>query len=175
VGDDSRYRYCPSCGTEYRPEFKECRECGLPLVDEPPAPADHDHPSLPIDASEASDAVPVYAADRHLAEIVRSFLEDNGVPAITSGEGYSSAYPLTVGQLGERRVLVRRQDVDEAHSLLEEAEESLTGMAGDATSIDTIETSSSRPHVMTFERLRDWVAPIAIVMIVLWLFFAGPL
>jgi hypothetical protein len=31
-------RWCPSCGAEYQTGVTECADCGVPLVDQPPAP-----------------------------------------------------------------------------------------------------------------------------------------
>ena len=38
--------WCPECGTEYRPEFDRCADCGAALVDEEPAA--HDSRTKPV-------------------------------------------------------------------------------------------------------------------------------
>jgi hypothetical protein len=55
------------------------------------------------------------------AEELRGLLESNGIPAVVSGEGVSSAYPLTVGPMGGARVLVRAEDEGAARELLASA------------------------------------------------------
>jgi hypothetical protein len=115
------YRYCPSCGAEYRAGYATCAECNVALIDEAPDDASVRR-SEPSEIDLDTVLVEVYRTDRHHAELVRSFLEANAIPAITSGEGYSSAYPLTVGAIGERRVLVRDQDAPAARALIEQVD-----------------------------------------------------
>jgi hypothetical protein len=117
----SVYRYCPSCGAEYRAGYATCAECNVELIDEAPDDASVRR-SEPGEIDLDTVLVEVYRTDRRHAELVRSFLEANAIPAITSGEGYSSAYPLTVGAIGERRVLVRDQDAPAARALIEQVD-----------------------------------------------------
>ncbi len=74
-----------------------------------------------FDPDEVPTLVMVYRSQRHDAEAMKAMLVGNGIPAILGGEGYSSAYPLTVGVLGEGRVLVREEDRAAALALIEEA------------------------------------------------------
>ncbi|HEX2050037.1 MAG TPA: DUF2007 domain-containing protein [Actinomycetota bacterium] len=110
--------HCPSCGDEFRPGVTTtCPDCGVALVDGEVAPA----PRHRFDPRDVPELVEIYSTGPHEAEIVRALLEDAGIPAITAGEGYASAYPVTVGALGERRVLVRRDDAERAAEVIRDA------------------------------------------------------
>ena len=111
--------YCPVCGDEYRPGFTVCADCDVALVEEPPPPPAPEGPSF--DPATVPEVVCVYRTQGLDAEIVRSYLEAADVPCFVAGEGYSSAYPLTVGVIGERRIMVRKQDEERARELIAEA------------------------------------------------------
>lgn len=106
--------WCPSCGDEYREGFTVCKDCGVALVDQPPTPSaaqdEHD-----------DDLVEVYAVGRLDAELIRSVLEGNGIPAFNLGGAISGAYPLTVGTLGSGRIFVRDQDEEAARDVIRAA------------------------------------------------------
>ena len=120
-------RYCPRCGTEYRPGFSECSDCHIPLVDEPPAgPLVEPGPEVSDDDDEFDETlvprvVLVYWIDRFRAEVMRSVLEGSGVAAFVAKEGYAAAYPLTVGYIGEGRVKVGEQDTERAADVVRAA------------------------------------------------------
>jgi|CXWL01.1.fsa_nt_gi type III secretory pathway lipoprotein EscJ len=66
-----------------------------------------------------NELVVVYtAAGQTEANLIKSLLEAAGIPAMTSQEGAGAAYGLTVGPLGEARILVREKDAAEARELL---------------------------------------------------------
>jgi hypothetical protein len=67
--------------------------------------------------------VQVYSTGRIQADLVRSLLEGSGIPATISGEGYSSVYPVTVGAIGEGRVMVRERDRERALEVIAAAVE----------------------------------------------------
>ena len=107
--------HCPSCGDEFRPGVTTtCPDCGDTLVEGAPARRSFDPRDVP-------ELVAVYATGPYEAEIVRGLLDDAGIPALTAGEGYASAYPVTVGELGERRILVRKQDAERAVEVIRTA------------------------------------------------------
>lgn len=56
----------------------------------------------------------------HLADILKSYLQANGVPAEISQESYGSTLGITVGKLGKARVLVPESRLKEAQELLAE-------------------------------------------------------
>ena len=69
--------YCPTCGYEYLPTVKECPECGIALVDEPPEGA-------PQDPAITEPLVAVYEApDELMSVMVRDLLEDADIPVVT--------------------------------------------------------------------------------------------
>ncbi len=52
------------------------------------------------------------------AYIAKGVLETNGIPCVINNEIMSSIYPLPVSSVGGVRLLVFRQDVETAQSLL---------------------------------------------------------
>lgn len=63
--------------------------------------------------------VVVYTAAGQIeASLIKGLLEAAGIPAMISQEGAGVAYGLTVGPLGEARILVREEDAAEARELL---------------------------------------------------------
>ena len=69
---------------------------------------------------ESAELIEVYRSNKNDAELVRSMLEGNGIPA-TIERGGIGMYPMTVGTLGDGRVFVREEDEDEARGLIGEA------------------------------------------------------
>jgi hypothetical protein len=66
----------------------------------------------------------VYLATGHLAaEMIRAFLESNGINAIINQESAGATLGLTVGSLGVVEVWVPREQADEAEKLLKEMDE----------------------------------------------------
>ncbi len=88
------------------------------MEETPPTDVDEREPSL----------VPVYAASRVDADLIRSLLEGSGIRAFVLDER-SAAYPVSVGALGETRVVVRRQDEERARGVIGEAMEGHLTMA----------------------------------------------
>lgn len=78
---------------------------------------------MPFDGADVPALVPVFAANRYHADVVKSVLEGSGIPAVVVKEGYAEAYPLTVGAIGEGRVLIREQDFDRAREVLAAVDE----------------------------------------------------
>ncbi|HWL64808.1 MAG TPA: DUF2007 domain-containing protein [Actinomycetota bacterium] len=77
------------------------------------------------------ELVQVFSASHMDAEFVRSILEANEIPAMLSGEGHSSAYPVNVGGLGGGRVLVRKEDEAKAREIIEGVERGDYALAED--------------------------------------------
>jgi len=70
-----------------------------------------------------SDLVVVYRAKGLVdGEIIRGFLEAQGIPASVSQEAAGKIYGLTIGDLGIAEVLVRADDEQKALELLQEME-----------------------------------------------------
>lgn len=114
-------KHCPACNTEYRPAFTHCADCGTVLIEGSP-PEETTAPKPGFDPEAVPRMVPVYVTNRMHADVIRTLLEGNEIPTIVSKEGYSAAYPLTVGALGEGRVLVREKDRAQALEIISAAE-----------------------------------------------------
>ncbi|HEY43153.1 MAG TPA: DUF2007 domain-containing protein [Anaerolineae bacterium] len=57
---------------------------------------------------------------RHIADLVRSLLEANGIPTELSQESVGTVTGFTVGPMGDVRILVPSDRVEDARKLLEE-------------------------------------------------------
>lgn len=68
--------------------------------------------------------ITVYSTYGQLAgEMIRLLLESNNIPALLSQESAGATYGLTVGPLGEVKVLVPAGRADEARQILRDMEE----------------------------------------------------
>jgi hypothetical protein len=56
------------------------------------------------------------------AEIIKSFLESNGIDCIFQGRNVQTVYPITTDGLGEMRIMVKESDYETAKALLEESD-----------------------------------------------------
>jgi hypothetical protein len=106
--------YCPKCGYEYLPTVKECPECGVALVDEPPEEAE--------DAPINEPLVVVYEAPDELMSImVRDLLEDAGI-SVAIQPGHSPAafdgLDLSMHQF-HSRLLVFESHATEARDVID--------------------------------------------------------
>ena len=82
--------FCPDCGAEYRPQFTECAECGVSLVDALPAEEGPD---------PDSKIVPVFrTGDPMVLPIVKSLLQSAGIEYFVQGEEALGLWP--VGAMG---------------------------------------------------------------------------
>ncbi len=67
--------------------------------------------------------IQVYLTEGQLeAEMIKAFLEAQGLSVVLSQESIAKTYGLTVGRLGEVKVLVPERQVDEAKSILQAME-----------------------------------------------------
>jgi putative signal transducing protein len=126
--------FCPKCGSEYRPGFQECTDCGVRLVEHLPAPPKRRHPDIHL--------VKVYeSGDPALIALARSLLESAGIPFLTQGEGIQDFFgwgraPANFNIVtGPVQFQVDEKDAGEAHTLLADLHE---------TSDDSIEIDSQR-------------------------------
>ena len=78
--------FCPDCGAEYRPEFTECAECGVRLVDALPAEEGPDPDSKIVAVFRTGDPM--------LLPIVKSLLESAGIEYFVQGEEALGLWPV---------------------------------------------------------------------------------
>ncbi len=77
---------CPSCGSEYRPGFKACADCGVPLV----------APSC-VPPSAAARLVKVWSSTKHTeAELLRVELRRAGIESVLENAG-GADYAIGLG------------------------------------------------------------------------------
>lgn len=63
--------------------------------------------------------IEVYRANGEMeAQVIKALLESQGIPCLLKGEAARFIYGLTIDGLGEVRVMVSRQMVDEARLLI---------------------------------------------------------
>jgi len=72
-----------------------------------------------VDLSREPKLVAVYTASYLEAEIIKSRLESEGIPAILQYEGIGLVYGITVDGLGETKVLVPEHLAQEAREILQ--------------------------------------------------------
>jgi hypothetical protein len=67
--------------------------------------------------------IQVYATEGQLeAEMIKGFLEAQGMDVVLSQESIGRTYGLTAGRLGQVKILVPESQVEEATSILEAME-----------------------------------------------------
>ena len=57
---------------------------------------------------------------RHIADLIQSLLEANGIPTELSQESVGAVTGFTIGPMGEVRILVPSDRFEDAHKLLED-------------------------------------------------------
>jgi hypothetical protein len=104
--------YCPKCRYEYLPTVRECPECGVALVDEPPKGA--------ADAPITEPLVVVYEAPEEVMAIMaRDLLEDAGIPVLTQSGLIPWHDDMRFAASGfHSRLLVFESQADEARRLI---------------------------------------------------------
>lgn len=155
------FRYCPSCGAEYRAGFDRCADCDIELVDEAPTAPDVSDPSHARLVDPGVELVEVYSSNGPDADMVRSYLEGHGIAAISIGDEVG-AYNFSVGPLGARHVLVRSFEVTDALTLIGDAE-----VEGRLPHDDTRSNASGRPKLGFSTAMLAVIAVIIVVGIVL--------
>ncbi len=116
--------YCPECGAEYRKGIVTCAECEIPLVDDILQSVQTD------DFGPDVVFVTVYkTGNPALIAVVRSLLEDAGIPYYLKNEGLQDLFP--VGNF-EIEIQVPEESEAEAEELLAKlAEDEAEGNSGD--------------------------------------------
>ena len=115
--------FCPDCGAEYRPEMRECADCGVPLV-----------PALPQEEAPTPDAriVPVFrTTDAMILPIVTSLIESADIEYFVQGEEALGLIPVgTMGSSVSRASLgaivhVREEDAASVREMLAQVRQDL--------------------------------------------------
>jgi hypothetical protein len=122
----SNYRYCPSCGAEYRAGFSRCPDCDVETIEQPPVAHPVSEPDRPT-TGVGLEPVQVFVSGKKVeADLVRSMLESCGVYAEvwTSGlQPWTTAAGVTEmsgvpNDFGSNRVMVRKEDATLAEQLI---------------------------------------------------------
>lgn len=108
--------WCPNCGSEYETGVTECTDCGVALVDQPPA-------DQTVNLSGEDDTVVVMEAKSMMeAQVAEATLEAEGVDAYVQTTASPSP---NVGVMGddvpELDVVVASEDAARAAQILGEA------------------------------------------------------
>ena len=167
------YRYCPSCGAEYREGFARCSDCDVELVDEAPAgPTQPDIDYFP--SLDPRSAGYIYAARdwvRHLepvklmtvgseleAEMLVGMLHSNEVRAYSQNESshgisHYGGQAARSSALALYRIYVHPDDEADARSLVEEV---------DLSTDEPDETEEQDPRTGT--AFKDWGSTSRVAM-----------
>ena len=135
--------WCPSCGTEYRPDVRQCPDCRVALVPDEPAS---------LDAGDDGGLVELGEWPRVQAQVLRRRLETAGVSVMIewSGPATDSAGILLVpeDQAEFGAAVVNEIDVDDEvaddspHAYVARVEEHLSAAAGLLAELRRASTSS---------------------------------
>lgn len=79
-------------------------------------PEDHDRRPPKEDDADLAEVTRVYGPFE--ADLIKSFLASHGIAAVVSGRTAPFVYPLTVDGLAEFKVLVKKNELEEARELL---------------------------------------------------------
>ncbi len=126
---------CPCCGAAYPAGTLYC-ECGTETVEmeteeepeeEQKPPEEYSSQSEDETASAPSwegpdpELVVVHIAESHWkASLLKSLLEANDIPCVTGGNVPSTVYQFPNMPLGEVRLFVREQDLEQAREILDQ-------------------------------------------------------
>ena len=115
--------WCPNCGSEYRPGYTHCSDCGHELVREPPeVVVSEEQPRPPFDPDAIGPElveVGIYSG-LFQGEMIRSLLRGSGIESMLTGDGttYVEVARFTVGPLSQVKVLVRPEDEERAREVI---------------------------------------------------------
>jgi Putative prokaryotic signal transducing protein len=185
------YKYCPSCGTEYRARFDICADCNVALTPQPPVSAEPpEEPTGPVEYSARALAA-VFASGRHSeAEMVRGFLEAQGVEAEVWSTGLSPGHAAAgvseisgvPSDFGAHRVMVPEESAEEAKMLLasiDQSEEISTDDGFEEAEADAVEPLDEEDDVrldsaLDFLRQRWAILAFALAFLLIVLIVGGP-
>ena len=119
---------CPECGSEYRPGFTQCADCGVPLVE--PEPEEEGEPEVEL--------VRVFSAtNAAVLPLVESVLLDAEIEFMTKNEALQDLFALgrfgtgSNNAIGPAEIWVRKEDEAEARALIGMLDEPVTAEEGE--------------------------------------------
>ncbi len=108
--------WCPACKAEYKDGIRECAECRVLLVAEPPqdvARAEDDGDNWRL-AEEFTDEIQ--------AQLAEGLLTENGIPCRLENVSFHSAPVPVSADMAQIRLWVGEDRLEEARAILAEAE-----------------------------------------------------
>lgn len=115
-------RYCPACDGEFVAGIEECPDCGIPLVDERPAPVAKDEPTTSYDLSEWSPESR-YLLSHELAAQWPIFANPHFSLGTSTARGYSA--PGFVHAWDGTTLVVREADSEHVEAMLARVEKAV--------------------------------------------------
>ncbi len=106
--------WCPSCGAEYVPGVRECPDCGVALVGEPPPPP------AGVEYEEV-----LRTFNQGDIALIKSILDGAGIQYFFHGEIFNLVDPL----IQPARLRVRKDQAGEARELLRGLNVSFLGVS----------------------------------------------
>ena len=107
---------CPQCGGEYREGVKKCSDCRVHLV------AELESDPGRIHGDPGIELVDVWVCSGEAeAQIVRGFLEEQGIDCLLKGEAIRHVHGFSMTPLGKVRIQVRAEDHGQALSSIQGA------------------------------------------------------
>ena len=128
--------FCPTCGAEFVQGITECPECGVALLDVPPAEPEHD-------LSRTLTVIERFS-DLSQAQLAVSFLRANGIEASLRDQNLVALNWLLTTAVGGIRLAVPSDQEEEARLLLQQprtdplpgTDESIEPASGDLLGLD---------------------------------------
>ncbi|MBI4537730.1 MAG: DUF2007 domain-containing protein [candidate division NC10 bacterium] len=108
--------WCPACKAEYPEGIRECAECRILLVTEPPREV-----AAAADAGDTWKLAEEFI-DEIQAQLAEGLLIENGIPCRLENVSFHAA-PVTVSEdMAQIRLWVAEEDLEKARAILAEAE-----------------------------------------------------
>jgi hypothetical protein len=108
--------FCPKCRAEYKAGVVKCADCHVPLVEKPT------EPGRPEDVNLVKLLATFNPGD---VAIVKSILDDAGIPYFLEGENFMHVYPL----VEPARFMVPEKRVADALNALKDLKLSFEGIS----------------------------------------------
>jgi hypothetical protein len=110
--------FCPKCRYEYKPEIRECPDCGIRLVDRLP---DEEVPEEEDDLDQKVSYVPLQSLPSRLyAQMLQEALENKGIPSLIKGDEAVLRATTSHLPVSKAMIWVREEDQEKAQEIAEQ-------------------------------------------------------
>jgi hypothetical protein len=110
--------FCPKCRYEYKPEIRECPDCGVRLVEKLP---DKQVTGEEDPLTQNGHYIPLQSLPSRLyAQMLQEALENEGIPSLIKGD--EAVFRATTSHLpvSKAMIWVREEDQEKAQEIAEQ-------------------------------------------------------